>query len=446
MSWTRLLSTDRLGRTARGETAPVRTAFQKDADRILFSSAFRRLQGKAQVYPLPDDDHVHTRLSHTLEVASVGRSIGNLAGERLLARHPELSRVASFRDFGDCVHAACLAHDLGNPPFGHSGEEAIRTWYRRWLQTPDAEGLLSPEQAQDLCSFEGNAQGFRLICSKEFAGAGGGLQLTFATLGAFTKYPRGAGEPAHRGKSASKLGVFQAEMGAFQQVVAALGLAPRPGMPNAWCRHPLAFLVEAADDICYLILDLEDGHRLGYVPFELFVDLLEPIAARDPRLKPRPLKLPGPAERRAHCGVLRALAINVLVEDVVGAFLEREQDILTGEFDRQLTDVIPGREPLDRIERESIRHCYNAPEVLQVELAGFEVIGALLDKFVPAALGKGGGMEARKLRRLFAWLGRGDTAYQELLEITDYISGMTDSFAVDLYRKLHGISLPGRRG
>lgn len=448
MNWKRLLSTDRLCTETRSEQIPVRTAYQRDADRILFCNSFRRLQGKTQVYPLPDDDHVHTRLTHSLEVASVGRSIGNLVGEGLVARHPELEDFVSFRDFGDCVHAACLAHDLGNPPFGHSGEDAIRAWFQKWVQQDPGALALTAEQREDLCRFEGNAQGFRIITNKTFGGRVGGLQLTYATLGAFTKYPRGAqlDHAAYKGKSAAKLGIYQSEMSYFKGTARALGLLPRPELTNAWCRHPLAFLVEAADDICYLILDFEDGHRIGYVPHEIFVDLLQPIASRDASFKPGP-RPPQKTreERRSFGGVLRALAVNELVGQVAEAFLAHETEILRGEFDRQLTHVIPSRENLDAIEQESIFSCYRARDVLQTEIAGFEVIGKLLDKLIPAAMNPDR-IDSKQLRRLFTWLGKGESTYQQLLLITDYVSGMTDSFAVDLYRKLYGLSLPGRRG
>ncbi len=451
MDWRRLLCTRRLRARTQGEEVPVRTAFQRDADRVLFSSAFRRLQGKTQVYPLPEDDHVHTRLTHSLEVASVGRSIGNLVGEGLLQRHPELREQASFRDLGDCVHAACLAHDLGNPPFGHSGEDAIRAWFRRWLAgAPGAEAAqaLTAPQRQDLCSFEGNAQGFRILTRTEMGGRQGGLQLTLATLAAFTKYPRAAqtAPAAYRGKSAAKLGVYQSELHLFREVAEALGLPPREGLLDGWHRHPLAFLVEAADDVCYLILDLEDGHRIGYVPHELFVELLHPLARRDSRLKGGPAAAqPSREERRAYGGVLRALAINELVGQVARAFLDHEAEILRGELDSPLTDLIPAKAELARIEQQSVALCYRAREVVQIEVAGFEVIGGLLDKLVGALPGSAR-VDARQLRCLFDWLGREPTLYEQLLAITDYISGMTDSYAVQLYRKLFGHSLPHRGG
>ena len=450
MSWRRLLTTERLCAHSSGQQpgGRVRTAFQVDADRILFSNAFRRLQGKAQVYPLPDDDHVHTRLTHSLEVASVGRSIGNLVGDALLARHRSLRRHASFREVGDCVHAACLAHDLGNPPFGHSGEEAMRSWFRDWLELEGADADLTDLQRQDLRCFEGNAQGFRVLASRPYGGRQGGLQLTCATLAAFTKYPRGARLAAdaatYKGKSTAKLGVYQAEMPLFRQVAAAAGLQARPGTVDTWRRHPLAFLVEAADDICYLILDLEDGHRIGYVPHAKYVNLLRPIIRQHENFKPSRARRQTREEQLTRAGILRAMAISVLVKQVAEAFLQREQQILLGEFDHQLTSAIASRAHLDRIEKESITLCYNAREVVQIELAGFEVMAALLRKLVPAAMDRTV-PGAKKLRSMFAWLGSGETPYERLLQATDYISGMTDSYAVDLYRKLYGLSLPGRR-
>ncbi len=446
MQWEQLMADSRLGASRKSGLGPVRTSFQVDADRITFSNAFRRLQGKTQVYPLPDDDHVHTRLTHSLEVASAGRSIGNLVGEAVLERRPELGRRISFRDLGDCVHAACLAHDLGNPPFGHSGEEAIRTWFATWLASSPRAAELTDAQGADLATFEGNAQGFRLMTSKELGGREGGLQLTHATLATFTKYPRGTEGEAratYRGKSVKKLGFYQAERGAFEEVAAAVGLFPREGYPGAWCRHPLAFLVEAADDICYLILDLEDGHRLGYLPHQLYVDLMGPIAAEHGGFKG---KAPDdtPEAQRSYGGVLRAMAVGVLIQAAARAFIENEEEILAGEMDRPLTAMIPQKSLLDRIEKESIQHCYQAREVVEIELAGFEVLGALLERFVTAALHPDR-CASRKLRTLFPWIGRHKEVYADLLACTDYVSGMTDSYAVSLYRRLAGHSLPGKQ-
>ncbi len=446
MKWDRLMSRDRLCGGRKPEAGPVRTAFQVDADRITFSNAFRRLQGKTQVYPLPDDDHVHTRLTHSLEVASVGRSIGNRVGEGVLARRPELQGVVSFRDLGDCVHAACLAHDLGNPPFGHSGEEAMRSWFEGWLDSDERAAELSAGQREDLRSFEGNAQGFRLLTSRELGGRRGGLQLTHATLGAFTKYPRGAllDQGCHHGKSIAKLGVYQAEMHHFEAVAAALGLPERAEQPGAWWRHPLAYLVEAADDICYLILDLEDGHRLGYVPHERYVELMGPIASQHPGFRGQQPEGASVAAQRAHGGVLRAMAIGVLIGQVADAFLAHEEGILAGEMDRPLTSLIQARDQLDQIETDSVTYCYRARDVVEVELAGFEVIAALLDRFVGAALHPTR-RRSRKMKTLFPWLGDHGEVYPNLLSCTDFISGMTDSYAVSLYRRLAGHSLPGRR-
>ena len=446
MRWQQLMVDSRLCSRGKSSLGPVRTSFQVDADRITFSNAFRRLQGKTQVYPLPDDDHVHTRLTHSLEVASAGRSIGNLVGEAVLERQPELARSISFRDLGDCVHAACLAHDLGNPPFGHSGEQAIRTWFEAWMERSPRAAELTEAQRADLTTFEGNAQGFRLMTSRDLGGREGGLQLTHATLAAFTKYPRGsggAGRAEYRGKSVAKLGVYQAEWSAFKEVAEAVGLLPRHGYPGAWCRHPLAFLVEAADDICYLILDLEDGHRLGYLPHDQYVELMSPIAADHPSYRGQAPGDTSTDARRSYGGVLRAMAVGVLIKEVALAFKEHEEAILSGKMDRPLTSCIPQKHRLDRIERESIRHCYQAREVVEIELAGFEVLGALLDRFVAAALHPERCISG-KLRTLFPWIGRHGALYPDLLACTDYISGMTDSFAVSLYRRLAGHSLPGR--
>lgn len=432
MSWNRLLTSERLG--GRKSAGALRNEFQRDYDRVVFSSAFRRLHDKTQVFPMPENDHVHSRLTHSLEVSCVGRSLGVIVGEPIVRKYG-LAGFASARDFGDIVAAACLAHDIGNPPFGHSGEEAIRAWFCGEERKPHPE--MSDAEWEDFRRFDGNAQGIRLLTRLQMAREEGGMRLTYATLGAFSKYPResivdcGSGER----RSGKKPGFFQSEREIFETTAGKLGLRRLPGKGFWWCRHPLAFLVEAADDICYQILDLEDGFRLGKVGFEETYDLLAAIV--------RPEHAPHPSDaekRKAAVGRLRALSIDRLIRETSDLFLENEEAILDGSFDKSLVSSIPSKEKIDAITDIVVERCYKAKEVLETEIAGYEVITTLFNKFIPAAI-RPDGADHRKIRTLLPQLFPDEGSdYEKILHITDFISGMTDSFAVSIRRKLSGNS------
>jgi dGTPase len=461
-TWTQLLSPHRHGKRRRAEPAaftPDRTPFQVDYDRLVFSSAFRRLHDKTQVFPFPENDLVHSRLTHSLEVACVGRSLGTRVGVELHARGA-LPAWASPRELGDIVAAACLAHDIGNPPFGHSGEDAIGSWFLG-PGTAHVRGLDAAERAT-LELFEGNAQGFRLLTRLE-SPANPGLQLTYATLAAFTKYPRGAAPKAGGAGAAlvealgvvgKKHGFHASEAEVFAEVARETGLTPRT-VPSAidaplaaWARHPLAYLVEAADDICYAILDLEDGVRLGHVPFARARELLEPLAARTVEKHGRTLRAQAEAEdTNDYVGFLRATAIGALVDEAVEAFLAHEPALLAGANVNALPKYGSSAELLDAIKRDTRRLCYEAREVVEIELAGYEVVHHLLDVFVPAVLADAPTARERKLRQLLpAYATRAEARpFERLLAVTDYVSGMTDSYAVSLFRRLRGIELPTKR-
>jgi len=436
MEWAKLLSQERLGGGSERAPGRIPSEFQRDFDRIVFSSAFRRLHDKTQVFPMPENDHVHSRLTHSLEVSCVGRSLGTKVGA-VLVRRRGLSEVAEARDFGDIVAAACLAHDIGNPPFGHSGEDAFRVWFRG----PGAcfSSKLNDAERRDFEWFEGNAQGFRLLTRLQMAKRRGGMRLTFATLGAFCKYPRESlpADGAEGRRSGKKYGFFQSEKEEFRKVAGNLGLIPLSGDRLWWCRHPLVFLVEAADDICYQILDLEDGFRLGKVPFSETRDLLEPIASSARGFRP-----PEGSDEKSIVGYLVAQAISRLVFEVTELFLEEEEGMLRGNVDRSLIDSIESKPKIDAITDVVVPRCYRAPEVMETEIAGYEVIGALLEKLMAAAFDPSHPGHA-KIRRLMPRLfPDGANDYEKILRITDFVSGMTDSYAVTLYRRLSGHSIP----
>lgn len=434
-AWRNLLSDQRLGRKKSPESTP-RTAFQRDFDRIVFSTAFRRLADKTQVFPLPENDLVHSRLTHSLEVSCVGRSLGTMVGGALLDRHPSLFGAGlSARDFGDIVAAACLAHDIGNPPFGHAGEDAIGSWFvenGQYLEKLDAK------QRADLESFEGNAQGFRILTRLQMP-ANPGLQLTCATLGAFTKYPREAGpRDESGGVAAKKHGFFQSEQSLFDDVAEATGVPKRQyAESRGYGRHPLASLVEAADDICYAILDIEDGYRLGHVEYRDVRERLEPIVIGDPTYK-----RPSDDDKKEAIAYLRAKAINQLAHEVVAAFLDLEADMLGPGLDKSLSKSIESGPKLREVVGFTSERCYRAQEVVEIELAGYGVLQTLLSELVPAVLAPSPTMKQKKLLDAIHRNPPEDAPdYERLLMVTDYLSGMTDSYAVSFFKKLAGMSL-----
>jgi dGTPase len=423
----------------------ARSPFQRDHDRILFSGPFRRLADKTQVFPLPVDDHVHSRLTHSLEVATIGRSLGTLVGHRLVESGVELPPGRDARDVGDCVAAACLAHDLGNPPFGHVGEQAIQEYFARHAPAGLMDGL-SERERQDLLRFEGNAQAFRILTRLEQPWRGGGLGLTHATLGAFMKYPCTSDASGKgRGRSAKKHGVMAQELPAWQQAAKALGLERRMAGVEHWPRHPLAFLTEAADDVAYLLLDLEDGFRLKHVSEDDYLRLVRPLAGASGQHADATKDLPGRNSKLDRAGWLRARAIDTLIHELADAFMTHMDAILAGTFDDELRKSIPHAAELKGVETVCLQQCYQARDVLKMELAGAEAIQGLLDCFVQALLQPDTlrGEHQRRLRSMV--ISDTGSRYEQLVRITDHIAGMTDNYAVRLYRELRGMRYPGGR-
>lgn len=440
MNWIQLLSSQRLNQKS-DSTESTRSTFEQDYDRIVFSHPFRRLQDKTQVHPLPEHDFVHTRLTHSLEVSSVGRSLGRRVGEVLIQRHAEVASKFSSHDFGTVVASASLAHDLGNPPFGHSGEDGLSDFFLHH------EGLkykphFNDSEWADLTNFEGNAQGFRILNKSQYQG----LRLSVATLGAFTKYPCPAlfNERNKSKKSQKKFGFFQTEQALFHQTAERLGLIQN--VEHVWCRHPLAFLVEAADDICYNIIDLEDGCRLGLVSVNDTIELLAGILRQDfnadkaARIKSVDEKI----------GVLRAMAIGKLIGDAVDVFLHHETEILSGQFDQALTDLGSYKNELKQIIDISIEKIYRARHVVEIESAGFEVLPGLLEEFIKAAEHLVKKNQARKYSNLARLLPQDaasviltnpENTYLHFREVVDFVSGMTDRHALSLFRKIKGFEI-----
>ena len=438
MEWQQLLSSKRLGKTQPEDSSFERTAFLKDYDRIVYSMAFRRLKDKTQVFPLSKNADVRTRLIHSLEVSCVGRSLGRMVGEQIIQRH-QLQQVDAA-DFGDILSAACLAHDIGNPPFGHAGEDAIQTAFQHWYRQDNPKGsLLSPLEKADFDQFEGNAQGFRILTRLGMPHRYGGMQLTCTTLATFTKYPRESlispkTLKYHTGQSTRKYGFFQAEKELFQEVAETVGLIRRPGPAAWWCRHPLTFLMEAADDLCYSIVDLEDGFHMGHLPFPEVRDLLAAIAETD--LGEYEVNHEETIKR------LRAKAINKLVVEVAQLFLDWEPSILKGEFDQALVGQSRFADILKTIEVRTSASVFHHPNVVRIKVAGYEVLGGLLTEFLTAIY------QDNKKSQLVRYMlpeqfspAPNQSNYAKMLNITDYIAGMTDLQATLLFQQLRGITL-----
>ena len=383
MNWEQLLSLKRQGDTLkrlRLEQDETRIGFEVDYDRIIFSSSFRSLQDKTQVIPFSKTSFVHTRLTHSLEVSVVGRSLGRVVGKKLIEKYPYLKQTYGFlsNDFGAIVAAASLAHDIGNPPFGHSGEMAIGDFFK------NGEGIgfkesLSDQQYEDLCNFEGNANGFKII-SENKAGIKGGLRLSYATLGAFTKYPRKSilDKKSDHIKD-KKYGFFHSQNTFFDEVANELGMVDSNG---EYMRHPLAYLVEAADDICYTLIDFEDGINLGWISEEYALEFLIRLV-KDSIDTKKYNSLKHKTDRVAY---LRALSVNTLINDTVKIFLANEEKILNGQFTKTLLSESVFKAQMKDIIDISVRKVYNSNEVIEKELKGYQVIHKLLSVFIKASV------------------------------------------------------------
>lgn len=443
MDWNKLLSTKRLGKLDANDAPAPRTEFTRDYDRIIFNSAFRRLQDKTQVFPLAKSDYVRTRLTHSLEVASVGRSLGMLAADVIARKQPEYANIATPHDVGTLVSTACLAHDIGNPPFGHAGESAIQEWFESNNAINDINGA----ERADLLKFEGNAQGFRTLCTLQQAPQPGGMQLTCAMLGTFTKYPRASVVDAKQalGISGKKFGFMQSEAYRFAEVADELGLVRKAGSAAAWHRHPLAFLVEAADDICYHVMDIEDGYKAGCISYEEIAGLHKPWLNQAHWQRGEAIEDKG---RRVE--YFRANTVNAMIQAAVKAFEDNYDGLMGGSFDDELAAKIERSKELKAFKDLAKKEVYSARPVVEIEACGFEVIGGLLEAFAGAIHGKATGAKTGKVRTrtLLDLMPKPEidieklSTYERTLLATDYVSGMTDSFAVELYQRIRGISLP----
>ena len=441
MNWEQLLSLKRFGdtekrpRIAQDET---RLGFEVDFDRIIFSSAFRSLQDKTQVIPLSQTDFVHTRLTHSLEVSVVGRTLGRRVGKVLLERHPNLVALGyTFNDFGAIVAAASVTHDIGNPPFGHSGEKAIGEYFKSG-KGAKYKDQLSTKEYQDLIDFEGNANGFKILTESR-EGISGGLRLSYATLGAFLKYPKESLPKKPTNHIADKkYGFFQSETSEFLDVVQELGMQKKSETDISFYRHPLAYLVEAADDICYTIIDFEDGINLGLIEEEYALEYLSKLIHGINRDKYYALK-----HTKDRTAYLRAIAINSLIDEAVTIFLTNEEAILNGSFSKSLLEKCKYEAQINDIIKISIEKIYKSKEVIEKEIAGYRIIADLLDVFISAKNNQFENQLSNYDKLVLSLLSEEykieeSDLYKRIMSICSYVAGVSDSYAIKMHKILKG--------
>ncbi len=444
MDWNTLISNKRLGQeNLHFKRKDDRTEYKRDYDRLIFSAPFRRLQNKTQVFPLPGSIFVHNRLTHSLEVSSVGRSLGDDVARALTQLHPELSK-SHIHSLGSIVSAACLAHDMGNPPFGHSGERAIATFFSEG-EGQEYRKLMTESQWNDLTHYEGNANAFRLLTHQFKGRRAGGFVLTYSTLASIVKYPF----PSCLAGKKQKFGFFETEEATYRQIADELGISYTEehtdnGSIRRYSRYPLVYLVEAADDICYEIMDIEDAHKLRLLTTKETQDLLLPFV--DPDKTDHVLEIMESVDDiNERIVYLRSCAIGTLERECVNAFVNNEHDILGGTFTGSLiSHVTPRiRDAYEQCVKVSKAKIYNSKDVVDIELAGYKIIYTLIQLFTTAAMTPEKAYSQLLLNRVSSQYDvTAQNPYYRIMAVLDYISGMTDVFALDLYRKINGESIP----
>ena len=460
MNWATLYATQRTGSTtqANKEYADSRNSFLRDYDRIVFSSAFRRLQNKTQVFPLPGSVFVHNRLTHSLEVASVGRSLARAVGEKIAEQYPnEGQRFTDFYKYElDAVIAsACLAHDIGNPPFGHSGEDAIRSFFKGLdgdMKRIISESLTT-NQLKDLEYFEGNSNAFRVLTNSFNEPEPGGYRLTYPTLAAIVKYPSASAEGFNKETgliATKKSGFFDAEIPTYTAIANTLQIPKKEGYTTVYARHPYVYLTEAADDICYRVIDLEDAHRLHIISYTTFKELFLPFFEHETDYYSRSYleaKLAKITDENQKVQYIRARWIGLMIEKLATLFMQHEPELLAGTLENDLLKCLPQHdwELIEAINKFSVKHVYNYKSVVEIEIAGYNVIGGLLKEFVTAVLYPKLTKSAKLIQLVsnqFPVSQDKNRVYYDILSLLDFIAGMTDLYAIDLFRKITGITIP----
>lgn len=443
MDWKRLISAKRLGMEGiESVHKDDRSAFLRDYDRLIFSAPFRRLQNKTQVFPLPGSVFVHNRLTHSLEVACVGRSLGNNVSRALIKKRPELADT-NIQEIGNIVSAACLAHDMGNPPFGHSGEKAISAYFTEGKgQCLKEQFSDNPVQWTDIINFEGNANAFRLLAHQFIGRRKGGFAMTYSTLASIVKYPYSS----YLANGKNKFGFFDSEAPIFAKIADELGIIrlSEPGQPLKYVRYPLVWLVEAADDICYLLMDLEDAHKLKILSTEKTIGLMMDFLKPEEQAHAHNI-IDMVSDVNEQVSYLRSKLVGLLVEECTNVFMQNEQAILDGTFSGSLIKHISDipQQAYKRCAELSREKIYRSRDVLEVELAGFRIISTLLDLMVEAVQNPEREYSKLLINRVSSQYDiNAKDIYNRILAVLDYISGMTDVYALDIYRKINGNSLP----
>jgi dGTPase len=454
MNWETIFTTQRIGQQK--ESAGPRSGFQKDFDRIIFSSAFRRLQNKTQVFPLPGSTFVHNRLTHSLEVASVGRSLGSMVGEKLSKEITDKSgdSYEFYRyELANVIAAGCLAHDIG-----HSGEKAISAYFidnaSSLIDEKSLRLFFTEREWADISNFEGNANAIRILTHVFKGRLTAGLGLTYTTIASILKYPCEASGINKQFKHRKKFGFFLSEGNAIQAIAEELGMHREEGETIMYKRHPFVYLVEAADDICYSIIDMEDAHRLGILSHNLvsnsFFHVINCLSAEQDFEKRTKEIYNRIGDVNEKISFLRARAINLLTTKAADVFWENRQQILAGTFNDTLLDNIENNYgALKEVMKISNEKIYNHDTVLEIEIAGYNVMSELLSLFVPALLKQKPDHKDEKVLKLFPVQFREfeetNSPYEKVLNAFDLISGMTDLYATEMYRKLKGVDIPQLR-
>lgn len=453
MNWSTCYTRERYGYSTE-QRGFSRTDYQRDYDRLIFSTAFRRLQNKTQVFPLPGSrNFVHNRLTHSLETASVGRSIASIVGQEIAHLiEDKASKEFYLYNLSEVVAAGCIAHDVGNPAFGHSGEKAISAYF---IENHDEKiggstlrALFSDEEWCDVTNFEGNANALRILTHHYEGKLAGGMNLTYTTLASILKYPCSSSATDKKALHTKKYGYFQDDKETFVAIAEKLGMIRASEDPLVYHRHPFVFLVEAADDICYRIIDWEDAHRIGILQRkdveEKLLQLLKEMGGQDEivKISSRLEELTDDNEAMAY---LRAKTINGLVQRCARVFLDNQEKILAGTFEYSLMDLATADLPsINSIARVSVDKIYNHPSVVEVEIAGYRVMSGLLEIFIPAILSDRPTTIMKKTKTLIPTQyikSSASSPYERVMGIVDFIAGMTDDYAMDLYRTCMGIEI-----
>lgn len=441
MEWEKLISNKRLGlEEIHDLKKDDRSEFQRDYDRLIFSAPFRRLQNKTQVFPLPGSIFVHNRLTHSLEVSCVGRSLGNIISTKLLQKHPNLSET-HISEIGSIVSAACLAHDLGNPPFGHSGEKAIATFFSEGKGV-ELRSKFTDSQWNDLTHFEGNANALRLLTHQFQGRRKGGFVLTYSTLASIVKYPFSSQLAGDK----QKFGFFISEEQDYKKIALELGIRQlnKENEPLCFARHPLVYLVEAADDICYQMMDIEDAYKLKILTFQDTVDLYSTFFT-DEKIESIKKICKIVTDKNEQIAYLRSLAISIMINECTEAFMKNEEKILDGDFNSTLIKSMSekARTAYNRCSEVAIQKIYHSRDVVDIELAGFKIINTLIGLMVDAVNSPEKAYSRLLINRVSNQYNICDEdIYTRIQGVLDYISGMTDIYALDLYRKINGDSIP----